>query len=482
MKTEAQAWGLETLLAAAQVLDQAMARMRHSTHPRLLLEMALIRIAELEDLASLSQLLAEMSQGEGGRPAASRPQPTPARPVPSLRDAMDEEAKKKSVELTAPAAPAASGGAAASIRVDAPHARVPGSHLAGSTRQDAPATVPGLDRQGPSTAKPLENAPPLESGTQESEVPGGATPAERTSLVHAEAIRPDSASGAESGEASGVAEARLGSRPASPVSPSSAERAVAQRPSMVQADASTGNGSREARLDTSVPKPGDRERSVEPAGETVEVKVSAVGEGVQPPGEALPDAATANAGSRSSEPSQASESQRIPDWNPVQLKQRWLAALEEINDMTADHAGLADSVAISGPNQLVVRFRQVYNPSKSYCERPEKREALERAFGGQAGCRVRLEFVLLPDAAKPAAPAPTPQLVRTQLRQQVARHPLVQRAMELFEAEILHADRAAADRAAAAADAQGGPGRRPGGAAAPGRLEGADALDDDLGD
>jgi DNA polymerase-3 subunit gamma/tau len=484
MKAEAQSWGLETLLAAAQVLDQAMARMRHSTHPRLLLEMALIRIAELEDLASLSQLLAEMSAGEGGRPAASRPQPTPARPVPSLRDAMDEEAKKKSVELTAPAAPAASGGAGASIRVDAPHARTPGSHLTGSGSPSSPAAVPAFDRQDQATAKPpegrqSENAAPVNSApvnsTPESVTPVVASLAERTSTVDGDAIRPNSASGA----ASSAAEARRDARPASPAS---AETTDAPRPSVVEADASTGTGSRDVRLDTSVPTAADRERQMEPDGETVAAKVSAASEGMEPAGATLPDDATADAGLRSSDASQASESLRIPDWNPGQLKQRWLAALEEINDMTADHAGLADSVAISGPNQLVVRFRQVYNSSKSYCERPDKREALERAFGGQAGCRVRLEFVLLPDEAKPATPAPNPQLARTQLRQQVARHPLVQRAMELFEAEILHADRAPADRATVAADATGRPGSRPGGAAASGRLDGVDEPDDDLVD
>jgi len=145
--------------------------------------------------------------------------------------------------------------------------------------------------------------------------------------------------------------------------------------------------------------------------------------------------------------------------------------------MTADHAGLADSVAISGPNQLVVRFRQVYNPSKSYCERPEKREALERAFEGQAGCRVRLEFELLPDEPKPAAPPPNAQLARTQLRQQVARHPLVQRAMELFEAEILHADRAAAERAPAGPGANGAKGNSAAKAVGPGISRGLDDAD-----
>ena len=46
----AHAWGTPNLLAASQILDHALGRMRQVTHTRVLLEMALIRIASLEDM------------------------------------------------------------------------------------------------------------------------------------------------------------------------------------------------------------------------------------------------------------------------------------------------------------------------------------------------------------------------------------------------------------------------------------------------
>ena len=56
-------WGTQNLLAAAQIVDEALARMRMVTHSRILLETALIRIAQLEDLQDLSQLITQIQSG-----------------------------------------------------------------------------------------------------------------------------------------------------------------------------------------------------------------------------------------------------------------------------------------------------------------------------------------------------------------------------------------------------------------------------------
>ena len=102
--------------------------------------------------------------------------------------------------------------------------------------------------------------------------------------------------------------------------------------------------------------------------------------------------------------------------------------------MTADCASHADSVAISGPNRLVVRFRGMYNSSKSFCERPARKETLEKALSVAAGRPLRLDFhVLKEDRAHPTPPKPV--VSRQQLKQQAASHPLVALAVELFDAE-----------------------------------------------
>ena len=53
----AHSWGTANLLAAAQILDQAIGRMRFVTHARILVETALIRIACLEDLQDLADAI-----------------------------------------------------------------------------------------------------------------------------------------------------------------------------------------------------------------------------------------------------------------------------------------------------------------------------------------------------------------------------------------------------------------------------------------
>jgi len=81
--------GTATLLAMLQILDQALARMRTSGHAALLAEMAVIRLATLEDLESLAAAIDRVASaappaaagGPSGQPAV-RPPPAAAAPRP----------------------------------------------------------------------------------------------------------------------------------------------------------------------------------------------------------------------------------------------------------------------------------------------------------------------------------------------------------------------------------------------------------------
>jgi DNA polymerase-3 subunit gamma/tau len=53
-------WGLETILAVMQIIDQALSRLRYSTQGRTLAELALVRIASLENLDEVSDLIAQL--------------------------------------------------------------------------------------------------------------------------------------------------------------------------------------------------------------------------------------------------------------------------------------------------------------------------------------------------------------------------------------------------------------------------------------
>lgn len=111
----AQRLGLQRLLAILQLLDHTLSRMRFSTQGRILAELALVRICQLEDLERLSELIA-LFRKEAGRqklpeesirrlpPAekeASSPQESSSAEeaadleAPSGRSSSAEQAKKK---------------------------------------------------------------------------------------------------------------------------------------------------------------------------------------------------------------------------------------------------------------------------------------------------------------------------------------------------------------------------------------------------
>ena len=273
LRERAEAWGMQTLLAAVQIVDQAIARMRQSVHSRVLLELALVRVAQLDQLDDLSQLIQRLDGGEG------LDQPPPV---------------KKKIAPPAEARPAS------------------GKHK-------------------PQAAAPEPRPEPHPEPEPEPE-PEPATTA-----------------------------------------------------------------------------------SSQAAADTAATALSQDGE---------PDDLPAVADAELSPISQA------------EAEQAWRAGISSLNDMSADCASQADGIAISGPNRLVVRFRAMYNSSKAFCERPDRRETLEKAVSSAAGRPLRLEFQTLKEDRAHSTP-PEPVLTRQQLKQQATNHPLVARAVEIFDAEIV---------------------------------------------
>ncbi len=112
-----QQLGLETVLALMQILDHTLARLRYSSHGRILAELALLRICRLENLEAISNLIGQLKGGAapaGGRARqvavssaggttrggvgeqGSRGERTTLPP-----SAADDDVKKKSVERVA---------------------------------------------------------------------------------------------------------------------------------------------------------------------------------------------------------------------------------------------------------------------------------------------------------------------------------------------------------------------------------------------
>ena len=73
LRSAADTLGIHTILAALQILEQTHTRMRYSTQPRILNELALVRICHLHQLEDLGQLIARLQSAENSPPAPAVP-------------------------------------------------------------------------------------------------------------------------------------------------------------------------------------------------------------------------------------------------------------------------------------------------------------------------------------------------------------------------------------------------------------------------
>jgi DNA polymerase-3 subunit gamma/tau len=100
--------GLNTILAAMQILEHTLGQLKYSTQPRILAELAVVRICQLEDLEALAGLIVQLRSGE---PVAKQlPAPKVAMEPPRTSPAMSAPAPivtppAARVPMTPPPAP-----------------------------------------------------------------------------------------------------------------------------------------------------------------------------------------------------------------------------------------------------------------------------------------------------------------------------------------------------------------------------------------
>ncbi len=81
---QAQALSLDTILAGLDILSTTRSRLKFTNHPRLLVEMALVRLGRLENLVTLSQLAQWVSEGAVPSGSSNAPQPVKKKLSPSV--------------------------------------------------------------------------------------------------------------------------------------------------------------------------------------------------------------------------------------------------------------------------------------------------------------------------------------------------------------------------------------------------------------
>lgn len=135
--------GLETILAMLQLLDQAVVKMQSSLHARTLLEMAAIRICNLENLDAIPDLVKRLS--ESGAPTSTVKPLTPKASSPPTSPAPKPPADSKKNEIAKPSSPSTSSSTGVrthtSIRSDPPHPSEPDSPTAQVSRAESALTV-----------------------------------------------------------------------------------------------------------------------------------------------------------------------------------------------------------------------------------------------------------------------------------------------------------------------------------------------------
>jgi hypothetical protein len=118
----------------------------------------------------------------------------------------------------------------------------------------------------------------------------------------------------------------------------------------------------------------------------------------------------------------------------------WDQVVAKLDGISADSARNYSRVAISAPNNLVVHLKPGYTFAKAICERPDQLAQFQRALAELTGETMGVQFTV--DEA-PAAQEPV-AAVRVasphQRLMEVADHPMVRRAGELFGAQPVRVD------------------------------------------
>ena len=105
LRDAGQQMGLQTILAVVQIIDQAVTRMRQSTHVRTLLEVALVQIASLDELDDLAVVIQQLQSGGVSTTAtrAGQPAKRPAAAANALQlQKVNNPAQKKKEKLVEP--------------------------------------------------------------------------------------------------------------------------------------------------------------------------------------------------------------------------------------------------------------------------------------------------------------------------------------------------------------------------------------------
>jgi DNA polymerase III subunit gamma/tau len=159
LSEQAARWGIQSLIAAMQILDESLVRMRHSMHGRTLLEMTLVQIAQLhrlEDLFGLSNAVPASAAAPNTSSA-----PSPAVPTNTVGE------QKKNVEPIAERPKAVTAVEMQTLKPET----VAASQMHPSVSAPHPRPVPATQSMVAAVAAPVANSTHANQATAVAEAP-----------------------------------------------------------------------------------------------------------------------------------------------------------------------------------------------------------------------------------------------------------------------------------------------------------------------
>ena len=119
----------------------------------------------------------------------------------------------------------------------------------------------------------------------------------------------------------------------------------------------------------------------------------------------------------------------------------WNQAISRLSGMMVEHAKQFYRIAISAPDHLVISFKPGYAVAKSFCERPDQVARFVQALAETTGRQIRVEFIIDADeTGADTAAEPVKAVSQHQLMLEISKHPMMQRAAELFGATPTHVE------------------------------------------
>jgi DNA polymerase III subunit gamma/tau len=341
LQKQAEAWGLQTIVAAMQILSDTKGRMQRVTYGRALAELALVRIAMLEELTGIGELIDQLRSGE---------------PVVSGQSSATPVEKKNEVESVLPSA-----------EVELPRELRPQTGTALSEKTVSASDVSRVDRVVDAPAERAEES--TEAGVANDSVTGVAGSTQESVKTPAEAVPVETVS----------AEARVD------VPEDGAREAEAS----IEPVATENVGSVAVESTSSAPSGSDVD-SVAPAVARTEVAAVVVESPV------VETHVTGSPADQTSDTEAVSleVSSAAIRFVPENAAEIWAQVTAEINDMLKSHVKAVSATAISAPNKLELTLPRKYHHSKRHMEKPETLHRLQQLVSGLTGVDVRISIVV----------------------------------------------------------------------------------------